>query len=102
MENKMYTKPQYKCCICGKIYDSITERAQCELACVKKQEEEVKKAAELKKREEYNTRRAEVDKAFDHAYELRDKFLKDYDSYTYHKAFTDVDRVIHKNFGWLL
>ena len=39
-ENKAYAKPQYKCGICGEIYDSVQERSNCEMMCVKKQQEE--------------------------------------------------------------
>ena len=40
----------YKCEICGKEYKTIAERAKCEAACVKKLEEDAKKAAEAKRR----------------------------------------------------
>ena len=40
----------YKCGICGKEYDSIKARTECELACLKKQEEEKRLAAAKKNR----------------------------------------------------
>jgi hypothetical protein len=99
MENKTYAKPMYKCAICGEIYESIPQRINCEMTCLKKKEEEDRKAAELKEKEEYMTRKAEVDAAFDHAYELRDKFLKDYDSYAYSKNVSGRD--MYFPFSWL-
>lgn len=83
MENKMYAKPQYKCAICGTVYDDLRERVNCESVCLHKQEEEAKKAAELKKKEEKAARKAEVDAAFDKAMQLREAYLKDYDTYIY-------------------
>ena len=39
-ENKMYTKQVFKCGICGKEYSNVQDRANCELNCYKKQQEE--------------------------------------------------------------
>lgn len=73
----------YKCAVCGSTYNSIANRAICEQACLKKQEEESKKAEKAKKQAEYDARVAEVNAAFDHAYKLRDAFVKDYGEYAY-------------------
>lgn len=100
--DKMCAKPMYKCAICGEVYESIAQRMNCECACLKKQEEEAKKAAERKKAAEYEARKKEVDMAFDHAYELKEKFLKDYDSYTYSKLVGNNFRNAIETFGWLL
>lgn len=97
MENK---KPMYKCAVCGEVYDSIAQRMNCEQTCLKKKEEEERKAAEAKKAAEYETRKKEVDAAFDHAYELRDKLLKDYGSYAYHKTASN-SRDLYFPFSWL-
>ena len=91
MENKMYAKSQYKCAICGQIFDELRERVNCETVCLKKQEEEAKKAAELKKKAEQASREAEVDEAFAHAFKLRDAFVKDYGYYEYeHNVTTNI------------
>ena len=82
-ENKMYAKPMYKCAICGETYDNIAARIQCETKCYHQQELEAKKAAEVKKKEEQMKRKAEVDAAFDKAMQLREAYLKDYDTYAY-------------------
>lgn len=99
--DKMCAKPMYKCAICGGVYDSIAQRMNCEQTCLKRQEEEERKAAELKKAAEYEARKKEVDMAFDHAYELKAKFLNDYDSYTYSKSVSNFRDAI-ETFGWLL
>ena len=52
MENNMFIKPIYKCGVCGKEHENIVARATCELECTKRIEEETKKAAEAKKKEE--------------------------------------------------
>ena len=82
-DNKMYCKPVYKCGICGQEYPSIAERMKCEQTCLKKQEEDEKKAAEAKKKAEKDTRAAEVTQAIEHAAELLNKYINDYGSYTY-------------------
>ena len=79
----MINKAVYKCGICGSEHELPVDRAKCELACFEKKQEERKKKEERKKEIEYAERRAEVDNAFNTAYELKEKFIKDYGSYTY-------------------
>ena len=71
----------YKCGICNKEYDSIKDRAACELECLKRQEKEKRIAAEKKKKEEQSARKAEVDKAVAHAQELINQYAADYGHY---------------------
>lgn len=84
----------YKCGICGKNHNDILSRAKCEIACTERLEEEAKKAAEAKKKEEYNARIDEVNMAFEKAYELRDKFIADYGEYKKYDNFDDVIRFL--------
>ena len=77
---------EYRCGVCGKAHADIYNRAKCEIECTEKRAEEERKAAELKKAAEYETRKAEVDAAFDLAYDLKSKLIKDYGSYTYSKV----------------
>jgi len=104
-ENNACYKPAcklaYKCGICGKEYDKPVDRAKCEIACTEKKEEEARKAAERKKAAEYEVRKKEVDAAFNRAYELKEKFLKDYHTYEYIKT-TGNFRDLLKDFDWLL
>lgn len=83
MENKMYTKPQYKCAICGTVFDELKARVNCESKCLKKQEEEAKKAAEEKKKAEHAARKAAVDKMVKDTAEAISAYTKDYGFYTY-------------------
>ena len=85
MEEKkdVYCKFTYKCGICGKEYSSVLDRAKCEIDCSKKAEEEAKKVAELKKKEEQKVRKAEVDEAFEHLHKLVTAYVKDYGHYEY-------------------
>lgn len=89
-ESKMYTKQVFKCGICGKEYFNVQDRANCELNCYKKQQEEAKKAAEVKKLAEKTARKKEVDDALDKAdgaldkaMQLRNAYIKDYGCYVY-------------------
>lgn len=71
----------YKCGFCGKEYNSIKDRAECEIKCFKKKEEEERLAAEKKKMEEQAIRKAEVDEAIARAEELKNKYVEDYGTY---------------------
>lgn len=101
MENRICATPMYKCAVCGEVYDSIAKRMNCEQACLKKQEEEARKAAEAKKLAEYNDRKLEVDAAFERAYDLQEKFLIDYGHYTYRKTISNANDFID-TWGWLM
>ena len=95
MENRVF-----KCSICNKEYMSPMARANCELACCKKLEEENKKAAELKKMEEKMASEANVTAAFDAAYELRDEHVAKYGSYSYTRK-EPVTNKIHSDYPTL-
>lgn len=99
MENKVYAKPIYKCSLCGTVHDDVVSRAHCEIYCNNKRLEKEQKAAEEKKKAEYQSRLSEVDAAFDKAYDLKDKFVKDYGAYMYSR---DVcNKFAHDNvFNW--
>ena len=80
-ENKTCCKPAYKCGICGSEYESIQQRASCEMSCLKKQKENERKALEAKKRAEQPARKAEVDAALKKFITLAEAYVKDYGSY---------------------
>lgn len=82
-EKNIYCKPAYKCGICGKTYNSVQERMNCEMACVKKQIEEEKAAKEAKKKAEQKARKEEVDRAFENLQKLTNEYIKDYGHYSY-------------------
>ena len=96
MEEKkdIYCKFTYKCGICGKEYSSVLDRAKCEIACAEKAEEEARKAAEAKKKEEQKVRKAEVDAAFEHLHKLMTEYVEDYGHYEYSDGGEDT------NFYW--
>lgn len=91
METKVCAKPMYKCGLCGAVHDDVVSRAHCKIYCNNKRVEEEKKAAEAKKKEEYNARIEEVNMAFEKAYELRNKFVEDYGSYKYQRKCNSID-----------
>lgn len=93
MENKMYTKPQWKCGICGKIFDEIKERNKCEMACIKQQEEEAKKAAELQQKKQKAARQAETDELVKKAIDSIKAFQKDYGYYELNSSGDEYDFV---------
>lgn len=92
--NKICATPMYKCAICGEVYDSIAQRMNCEQTCLKRQEEEARKAAGAKKAAEYDVRVAEVKMAFNKAYDLKNKLVADYGEYVYSRMFDDLGDVI--------
>lgn len=94
--DKMYAKPQYKCAICGEIYDDVRTRMVCESKCLKKQEEEAKKAAEAKKIEEQPARKAEVDKARETYVKLYNEYINDYGEYAYETCTPVTNILVNK------
>ena len=88
-ESKWAARLAYKCGVCGKEYESIKDRAECEIKCSKKKEEAERLAAAKKEAEERAARKKAVDEAFDKAYKLKDEYVKDYGSYLY--TYTDKD-----------
>ena len=79
--------PKYVCGICGKSYEDIVSRAQCEIECYKKIEAAEKAAAEAKKAEEKEVRRAEIVALIEEINKLASKrdhlikeYMKDYNS----------------------
>ena len=97
--NKMYCKPTYQCGVCGAKYGTIAERAACEQACIKKQEEDIKRLTEEKKKAEQKTRHTEVTKAIDDACDLLSKYTKDYGMYNYDgKSLGALDNILPSKF----
>lgn len=91
-ENNMYAaKLQYKCGVCGEVYDSIQERMNCEMKCLKKKQEEERKAAEEKKKQEKNARFSEASAALDNAFTLVNKCVEDYGSFEYNGKVKDLN-----------
>ena len=82
-QNNFCYKHTYKCGICNTEYSTVKERMSCEKSCIKKQEEEERKAAELKKAEEQKMRKEAVDEAIKRAVKLQNDYVKDYGHYEY-------------------
>ena len=103
-DNKNYAKQQYKCGLCGSIYDTISERSECEIKCLKKQAEEEKKAAEEKKKKEQEARLKEVDEAVNNTCKLIEKYIEDYGAYNYKPKYKDSllsDPIFHAFYHFL-
>ena len=88
-ENTVGRKVRYKCGICGKSHFSVYDRMNCEMSCVKKQQEEERKAAEEKKAAEQKMRKDAVDEAIKRAAKLQNDYVKDYGSYEYKGELID-------------
>lgn len=95
----MNTEMKYTCALCGKSYENFVDRANCELACHKKLEEENKKAAEAKKREEQMASEAKVTAAFDYAYKLHDEHVAKYGSFFYVRKEPVTNKAVNRD--WL-
>ena len=98
MEN---TNKIFKCSICEKEYSNVMDRAHCELACSKKQQEEVKKAAELQKQAEKAASEAKVTEAFDAAYKMRDEHVAKYGFYSYTRKEPTSNKSAHPDWPTL-
>jgi hypothetical protein len=82
-QNNFYYKPAYKCGICGSEHETVQSRMNCEMACLKNQKEEERKAAEAKKVAEQKLRKEAVDEAIKRAAKLQNDYVKDYGHYEY-------------------
>ena len=98
MKDKTCDKVQYACGVCGAKYDTIQDRAKCEMACVKKIEEEAKKAAEAKKKAEKATRFSEASAAIDNAFALVNKCVEDYGEFVYNGKLENSNEPIRNYF----
>ena len=95
--DKMYARKAFKCSICDKEYENAMDRARCELACGKKQEEKAKRLAEAKKKEQQEARWAEVEAVRKHYEELYEAYLKDYEPEAYNSAvgyYNWIDNIV--------
>lgn len=81
----------YKCGICQTEYQDVQSRMNCEMSCLKKKQEEEKKATEAKKNAEKNTRFAEASNALDNAFALVNKCVEDYGAFRYNGKLKDLD-----------
>lgn len=95
-QNNIKCKFTYKCGICGKEYNSVLERARCELECHAKQEAEERRAAEAKKKAAKTEAAAEVTKAIDAAYDLLIKYTEEYGTYTYNGKITSLNNIVNR------
>ena len=59
-ENKFCARLAYKCGICGTEFESVLDRAKCEIECSKRVEEEARIAAEAKKAAEKENEMATI------------------------------------------
>ena len=92
-------KLTYKCGVCGRSYNDIKSRMECEQACIKQQEKDAKRLAEEKKKAEQKTRHAEVTQAIDDACNLLNKYMKDYGRYNYDgKYLNTFDDILPSKF----
>ena len=86
-------KNVYKCGICGVEYPDVQSRMNCEMKCIKKQQEEEKAAAEAKLKAEKDARYKEVVKAVESAVKLIESFNTDYqESFVYKKDNHSISR----------
>ena len=90
-ENKIFCKPAYKCGICGKEYSTVQDRMNCEMTCVKLQQEEAKKAAEAKKDAERKADFEEASKAIDNAWRLVNKCIEKHGVFKYNGKLNNID-----------
>lgn len=90
-ENNIYSKPMYKCAICGEVFEDIESRTKCEMTCVEKVKEEKKAIDKAKKEAEKKERQQEVSAALDNAYALIGKYIEDYGSFTYNGKYKGLD-----------
>lgn len=78
---------EYVCDVCGKHYSNLDEYAACVARCAtKERDKRVKEERERKEREK-EVRLAEVREAEQHYVSLRERYIKDYGTYSNNRSF---------------
>lgn len=90
-DNKIYTKPTYKCAVCGEIYESVQDRMNCEMTCIKQQQEAEKKEAAARLQAAKDECFAEASAALDNALALVNKCIENYGTFQYTGKLKDND-----------
>lgn len=92
----MTKKNMYTCAVCGKSYDAIEDRVNCESKCLA----ELKKVSEEKKKNEYEAKRRESEKAICRALgdvnEMMAEHFATYNSLSIHKNYPYINYVCGK------
>ena len=91
MENRTYAKPMYKCALCDSIYDTVAQRVECEQLCLKRKEEEDKKAAATKRNAERESDFSEASAALDNALALVNKCVEKHGVFQYRGKMKELD-----------
>lgn len=82
-KNEVCINNEFKCAICGEVYESVKERSECETKCVAKVEADKKAALEAIKKAEKEARFVEASSAIDNALTLVNKCMEDYGEFDY-------------------
>lgn len=82
----MEKKTTYKCALCGKEYETIPERARCEVACVDKQLAMEEKAKKEKQKQAQEAERKAIVAEIMRVGEMVDAYTDKYGSFTYSTA----------------
>ena len=100
MNYNMKDLVMYHCAICGKPYETVEERAECEAKCIaeRKAAEELKNAQEreLKRRESA----AKIFEALDNAEGLLKEHFKNYQKLTMNKDYPNLKALFDHRFWW--
>lgn len=82
-KNEVRVNNEFKCAICGEIYETVKERTACETKCVAKVEADKKAALEAIKKAEKEACFTEASNAIDNAFTLVNKCVEDYGEFYY-------------------
>lgn len=86
---------KFKCAICGKEYEDVEARINCEITCLHQRKEAEIKKKELELQAAQDNRKAEVDLAYENFLELKDAYVKDYGVYTYSSCRSNINDYTH-------
>lgn len=91
----------FKCEICGKEYEELANRIECETKCFK----ELKEAEEELKKADYENRRVKSAEAIDEALYIVDKMLKDhvkeFKSFALNNNYPHLKYIFNHSFWWI-
>lgn len=81
VKNNIVGKPMYKCGICGKVYDNIEDRMNCEKKCIHDLKVKNEKIKQEQKEKERKSMEDSINGLANQYYNMIDKYINIYHTY---------------------
>jgi len=96
----MENQEMYTCPVCGKEYSDLHDYARCVLACDEKQKKEAEERKKAQLLLDQETRKKELDEAYDNYHTLLTAYIKDYGTYEVKRTVDEIPVAFGKLFDF--